>query len=187
MSWAAVVVGAVGAGTKLIVAAKQRKAAKALLAQQNPQYQIPSEVTAAASQGMPSEQYSKAMGNIQRQQMQAIGSSQDRRGGLASIGRIQAGTNDATLNLDAMNAKIKQQNQLTLAGYKDKQWMLNNKQPYDKNYNYGMQLLGSSNQNTVAGIDSFAGTIGSAAKYGAFKGKDTRGTTGGGGFNGLPE
>lgn len=189
MAWAAVVVGVGSAIYSGVKGAQQKKAGRKLLSQQTPQYNIPDSVTSAATQGLPSEQYQQAMRNIDRSGTSALAGAQDRRGGLASVGQIQQRTNDATLNVDVASAKMRQQNQRILAGYQDKQWMLNNKQPYDKNYNYGMQLLGAGNQNQSNAVDQLGGTIGSAAYMGAF---NKRGRTGlnqggysftGGGYN----
>ena len=153
----------------------QKDEGKELINRKMPQYQIPSEITAAALQGLPTEQYAQAMRKIQRQQMQAIGASQDRRGGLASIGRIQARSNDATLNLDVENAKVKQANQFRLAGYKDKQWQMNVKDPHTRDYNYGMQVLGAGNQNTMTGIDKLGAGLGYLAggMLGGSRGSDS--------------
>lgn len=175
MAWASVVVGAGSALYGAIKGGQQKREGRKLLSQPNPQYKIPDSVTSAASQGLPSEQYQQAMRNIDRSGTTALSGAQDRRSGLASIGQIQQRTNDASLNLDSLNAKTRMQNQRILAGYQDKQWMLNSKQPYDKNYNYGMQLLGAGNQNQSNAVDQLGSTIGNAAYMGAF---NKRGGTG---------
>ena len=181
MSWAAVVVGAGSAIYSGIKGAQQKKQGRQLLSQPNPQYNIPDSVTSAASQGLPSEQYQAAMRNIDRSGTTALSGAQDRGSGLASIGQIQQRTNDANLNLDVASGKMRQQNQRILAGYQDKQWMLNNKQPYDRNYNYGMQLLGAGNQNQSNAVDQLGSTIGNAAYRGAFNKKSGTGSSSGDG------
>ena len=184
MAWASVVVGAGSALYGAIKGGQQKREGRKLLSQKNPQYNIPDSVTSAASQGMPSEQYQQAMQNVGRAGTVALSGAQDRGAGLASIGQIQQRTNDATLNLDVTSAKMRQQNQRILAGYQDKQWMLNSKQPYDKNYNYGMQLLGAGNQNQSNAVDQLGSTIGNAAYMGAFN-QNRRGgsSSGGGGYS----
>ena len=117
---------------------------------------------------MPQEQYQQGKQNIDANAANALAGAQDRRGGLGMIGKIQQGSNNATLNLDALNAKARQQNQLRLAGYQDKQWQINQNQPYQRNYNYGMQLLGAGNQNEAGALDTLGSTIGNAAYRGAF-------------------
>ncbi len=64
-----------------------------------------------AQNGLPSEQYNLAMRNIQRQQMNALSRSQDRRSAGALIPAIQDNSNMATLNLDAKNAEARLGNQ----------------------------------------------------------------------------
>lgn len=147
--------GLVGGAIGLIQRGEGRNKLRHL---QRPDYEIPYEVQQAANEGLPSEQYAKAMQNINRQQLNALKAAKDRRGGLEAIGAIQQRTNDATLGLDAANAQARQQNQLRLAGYRDKAWDWNKKQKYQTDYNYAMNLLGAGNQNLVGGIDKlFAG------------------------------
>ncbi len=170
MSWVSVAVVGVGFAEKEIAANKQKKQGNALINAPMPKEGIPSEITSAAAQGLPSEQYAKAQQNILRQQATAQAAAQDRRAGLGMIGKTQQATNDAMLSLDAKNAQARQQNLLRLAQYKDKQWQVNEKDPYTRNYNYGMQVLGAGNANTVSGIDTLVGGIGDAAYMGAFGG-----------------
>lgn len=166
MAWAAIAATTISLGAKAIAGAGQKSQGNSLVNQQFPDYNIPSAITNAASQGLPSEQYAQAMQNIQRQQSATISKAQDRRSGLAAIGMAQQNSNDAMLNLDVANAKARQQNQRTLAGYQDKQWQLNTKGKYDRDYNYGMQLLGAGNQNTASAIDSLGGLAGNIALRG---------------------
>lgn len=165
-------VGSIAGGLiNLSVAGKQKRDGRNLINAKMPEYQIPTEVTQAANEGLPSEQYRQAMQNIQRQQMQSLASAQTRRGGLSSIGGIQMLSNDAMGKLDVANAQARQQNQFKLAGYKDKQWQTNIKDPYTRNYNYGMQLLGAGNANTIGGLDKVGAGLGYLAGGGAFSKK----------------
>lgn len=139
--------GFIGSGQK-------RKALALMKKNKLPAYEIPAEAVQAASEGLPSAQYNQAMQNIQRQQSNAIAASQDRRGGLANITRTQQLTNDAIGNLDAANAKARQQNLIRLGQYKEKAWDWNKKQKFLDDRQYAMSLLGAGNQNVAVGIDS---------------------------------
>jgi len=162
-----------------------RKKAKQTLAQNPyPAQEMPSEITAnqqiaqsAATQGMPSEQYEAAQKNIQRNQAAAISAAQDRRSGVQSIGAIQQQSDDATNQLNAQSAETRRQNISQLLGvnqqaasWKDKLFDWNQRQKYIQNYNYGMGLLGQSNQNILSGADRALGTIAGAAASGQFGG-----------------
>lgn len=181
--WGTLVGGIVGAGVGLITGNSQKNKAKALLGQGRPTQQVPLAVREnqdiarnQALQGLPSQQYEQAMKNIQRQTNQAIASSQDRRAGIGLIGSIQQRQNDAVGQLDAQSAAARQQNikQLlgvnnTVGGYQNQAFDWNQKQKYQQNYNYGMQLLGAGNQNIVGGIDKgVAGLMRSGAFNGLF-------------------
>lgn len=149
----------------------QRKKAKKLLkGLHQPQYTMPNEVLKnqkmaemAANEGMPSQQYTNAMKNFQRNQASALAGSMDRRSALMALPQIQRQTNDAMGNLDAQDAQMRLQNQRTLyginsqvAGYRDKEFDINKMQPYQRDYGYAMGLLGAGNQNLISGIDKLA-------------------------------
>lgn len=164
--------GLIGGGAQLlgglvggIVGAGQvRRGQNMLRNNPRPDYEIPPEAVQAASEGLPSSQYDLAMKNIQRQQAQAIQSAQDRRAGIGTLGKTQQITNDATLSLDAANARARQINQQRLIGQREKAWDWNKKQKYIQDYNYGMGLIGSGRQNIAGGFDrgiSGLGMIGS--------------------------
>lgn len=154
----------------------QKRKAKKLLqaAGEQPLYNIPQEIlrnqkTAElnAQEGMPSQQYNNAMKNIQESQRNALSSSTDRRSALMALPGIQRAANNAYGNLDSQSAQIRRQNQQTLynvgnttAGYRDKAWNTNELQPWQRKYNYGMQLMGTGNQNLTGGIDKLASGAG---------------------------
>lgn len=127
--------------------------------------------TQMAKEGMPSEQYNKAMRNIQRQQIGALRGANDRRGGLMAISGLQQGTNDALLNLAAKDAEMRNANQRNLinvnnqyGNQQNRVWDWNVRNKYQQNRNYAMSLLGAGNANKVAGVDSAisgAGYLGS--------------------------
>lgn len=159
-----------GAGIGLITGNKQKKEGRDLINQPYPEYHIPGEVTQAARSGLPSEQYAQAMKNIERQQNAAIAATQNRRAGVSAIAKTQQLTNDATLNLDVANAKARMTNLQRLGGYRDKAWDWNVRDKYNRDYGYGMQLLGAGNQNTNTGLDKLGAGVGLLAGGGAFNG-----------------
>lgn len=151
----------------------QKRKAKKLLqaAGEQPIYNIPQEILKNqkqaelnAQEGMPSQQYNNAMKNIQRAQTNALSSSLDRRSALMALPRLQQQATDAYGNLDAQDAQMRRQNQQTLynvgnttAQYRDKAWNTNELQPWQRKYNYGMQLLGAGNQNFTGGLEKLVG------------------------------
>jgi hypothetical protein len=150
---------------------QRRKAKKELAKLQRPEYTIPEEITRsqkmaemAANEGLPSQQYNQAMQKIQRNQANAVAAATDRRSALMALPRIQQQANDASLNLDAMDAQARMNNLKTLysvsgqtAGYKDKAFQINKLQPYNQNLNYYNSLLGAGNQNMLGGADKLLG------------------------------
>lgn len=164
MSWVAAAVAATAATAKIAGAISQKRKAKKALKEAGKET-VSQELLAnqrmakeRAAEGLPSEQYANAMKNIQRSQLTALKGARDRRGGLASIGEIQQGTNDAYLDLDIADANAKRDNERILmavnnqvGGKKDNMW--------ERQYNYGMSLLGASNQNWIGAFDS-AGAAG---------------------------
>lgn len=160
-----------------------RKKAKQTLAQSPyPTQEMPSEITenqqiarGAAIEGMPAEQYAQAQKNIQRNQAAALAAAQDRRSGVQSIGAIQQQSDDASNQLAGQSAEMRRQNISQLLGvnqqaasWKDKLFDWNQKQKYIQQYNYGMGLLGQSNQNLLSGADRALGTIAGAVSSGMF-------------------
>jgi hypothetical protein len=157
---------------------QRRKAKKLLKGLHQPQYTIPNEVLKnqkmaemGANEGMPSQQYTNAMKNIQRNQASVLSGARDRRSALMALPQIQRQSNDAMGNLDAQDAGMRLQNQKTLyginsqvAGYRDKEFDINRMQPYQRDYNYAMGLLGAGNQNLVSGADKLLAGAGQLAQ-----------------------
>lgn len=166
--------GLIKTGVGLFQTGKANKLLKGL---QYPNEQIPQEITDAAATGLPSEQYNLAMKNIQRQQLQALRGTQDRRGGLGLISGIQTGTNDATAKLDSENAAARQNNLFRLASWKDKIWQNNIKDKYTRDYDYAMKLKGMGNQNTFGGFDQILGSGTTFAGSGGFNSGGRTGNT----------
>lgn len=166
----------------------KKKANNILKANPYPTQPLPEEVAAnqqiaqgEATQGLPSEQYEAAKRNIQRNQAAAVSAAGTSPGGaVRNIGAIQQASNDASANLDAQNAEARRQNISQLLGvnqqaasWKDKLFDWNSRQKYIQNYNYGMGLLGQSNQNIIGGADKLLGTAAGAAASGVFGGGRT--------------
>lgn len=169
MSWIGVGTSVVGGALSFFGGAAQKREAKKLLAQnQEAQRGIDSEnagtlgiATDMANTGLPSQQYAKALQNINRSQNAAISTAQSRRGALGSISSIQRNTNDALLGLDVQNANARNQNMKNLLGVRrsitgDKQARVLG----DKDY--AMSLQGQGNANQMGGIDRAIGGVGTA-------------------------
>jgi hypothetical protein len=152
------------------------------LAKQNvrPVYNIPQEITAnqqmaqqQATMGLPGAQYAQGIRNIDRNANNALSASQDRGGGLSSIGAIQQGSNDASLNLTAMDSQqrvanlrnLMAQNQ-TMAQYRDKQWGWNDQSKYQENAAAIRALRGAGNANINTGLNGIIGAGVTAATGG---------------------
>lgn len=110
--------------------------------------------------GLPSEQYNRAMRDIQRQQLTAMRFAGSRRGSLMALPAILQGTNDATLNLNSADANQRVNNQRYAMGINDKvaQWKSNlfkqnTLDPYNRRRDEMMGQMGSGNQNLIGGID----------------------------------
>lgn len=181
-SWAAIVVGVVGAGVSIYNGIKQRNDAKKKLAALDnkdvPQALLDNQTIATqqANQGLPSEQYAMAMKNIDRQNSFALTRSNSRRGGLGLIPYIQQSSDDAYGKLDAANAAARLQGQNRLMGVNSQIAGIKN-QKYQADYNYAMSLEGAGNQNINNGIDSGLAAAGKGASaYG--KSRSSRGLYG---------
>jgi hypothetical protein len=189
-----------GAGGALIGLASGffgKKKANSILKQNPfPTQGMPNEIAAnqqiaqaEATEGMPSEQYAAAQKNIQRSQQAAVSAASASPGGaVRNIGAITQAANDATGQLNAQSAEMRRQNigqelgaNTAAASWKDKLFDWNNKTKFAMNYNYGMGLLGQSNQNIMAGADKLLGTTAGAAASGLF-GSSSGG--GGGSYSG---
>lgn len=177
--------GASGVLQGLIGGGQRRKAKKLLSTLQEPMYEVPNEVLQSqkmaqigASEGLPSQQYKQAAQNIARQQNQAIQSSMDRRGGLMNVAKSQQIATDALLDLDVADANARLANRRTLydvnnqvAGYRDRAFDINRLQPYLRNRQYAMSLLGAGNQNLWGGVDkAIGGAFGSVGNSGGGQG-----------------
>jgi hypothetical protein len=164
----------------LIGGGQKRKGKKLLNSLQFPEEQLAGELTenqnlarTRAVSGIPSEQYAKAMKDIQRNQLTAFRTAKGGRGGLGNIAGILQGTNDATLDLNAKDAMMRVDNEGRLinvnnniAGWKSKLFDINKRKPYEEQRNYAYGLLGAGNSNIMAGIDQGTAGVGTALTAG---------------------
>lgn len=151
-----------------------------------PKYEIPKEVFEVtqraeemARTGMPEASRMQALQGAQQSALFGMRAAQDRRGGLAALGNIQAGLDRANLSVAAQDASMRQQNMvraqqalMTQAQYKDKafgnQWQswMNKEQQRRAN-------IGAGLQNIMGGIDF----VGSMAAMGLLGGAGKTTTT----------
>jgi hypothetical protein len=110
------------------------------------------------------------MKDIQRQQLFALQSAHDRRGGIGALAGIQQGTNDASLNLNVQDAQMRLQNQARLIAQNSRVGNIkrdlydkNIRQKYNRDYDYAMGLVGAGNQNLISGMDKYLGGAGNLA------------------------
>lgn len=166
--WGAIIQG----GTNLIgsliaagAAKKQRKQGQKILDRIGEET-VPQEILAnqnqakqIAGQGLPQEQYNRAMKNIQRQQLMALRGAGDRRGGLTTLTTIQQNADDALLDLDATDAQQRIRNQQILMNANED--VGNRKQKiWERQYEYGQGLLGAGNTNKTSALDRGAAGLG---------------------------
>jgi hypothetical protein len=154
--------------------------------QAEPKYEIPKEVFQAtqmaqemAQTGMPEASRMQALQGAQQSALFGMRGAQDRRGGLASLGNIQAQMDRSNLAVAAQDASMRLQNQrfaqqalMTQAQYRDKafanQWQswMNREQQRRANVGAGLQ-------NIMGGLD----LAGSMYAMGAFGGGGETPTT----------
>lgn len=184
--WGAAVGGLVGGGISLVSGLSQKKKAHDLLNQNKyPIYQIPKAIKdnltnaqAQANTGLPSQTYNNAAKDIQRNQVATLLSAQRTRKGLPAIVDAQGKTNDAFGKLNAADASARVANEKQLYGinaqygnYENSAFNWNQKNKYEENRQYGMQLLGAGNQNFTGGLDKIGGALALFAGSGGFRGR----------------
>lgn len=164
----------IGGGIQAIAGARKMKKLEKL----EPKYTIPTEVktglnlaTTMAGTGMAAEQYQKASQQNQNSANFALRALQDRRSGLAGIGNIQQGLNNANLGLSAQDANMRQQNQRFLysalmnsASFKDKLFA-NQWQSWSNKYQQARANVGAGLQNVMGGVDNL-GALGMSSGIG---------------------
>jgi hypothetical protein len=156
--------------------------------QPEPKYEIPKEVFQATQQaqemaqtGMPEASRMQALQGAQQSALFGMRAAQDRRGGLASIGNIQAGLDRTNLAVAAQDAAMRQQNQrfaqqalMTQAQYRDKAFS-NQWQSWMNKEQQRRALIGAGMQNIMGGFD----LAGSMMAMGALGGGDITNNFGG--------
>lgn len=158
--------------------------------QAEPKYEIPKEVFQAtqmaqemAQTGMPEASRMQALQGAQQSALFGMRAAQDRRGGLASIGNIQAGLDRSSLSVAAQDAATRLQNQrfaqqalMTQAQYRDKAFA-NQWQSWMNREQQRRAMVGAGLQNIMGGLDiagsmAAMGALGGAGKTASFGGTD---------------
>lgn len=168
MALPALAILGIASGAKALLGAGQAIAAGRR--KEEPKYEIPKEVGQAiglaqgmAQEGMPEAQRMAALQNIQQSAVMGMRGAQDRRGGLASIGNVQAQQDRSVLSLAAQDAAARQQNQRFLysalmagAQYQDKAFA-NRWQSWMNREQQRRALIGAGIQNIGGAVDTFTG------------------------------
>jgi len=155
-------------GLSMLKGGRQKREAKKLAANNpRPDMPIPTAILESqklaksmAEEGLPSEQYTKGLKNIDRTATSALRGATDRRGGLMSVGQVQATKNDALGNLDVADANARQRNQINLINqtnqlgrYQQNAWDWNKKQKFLETAASVRALMGAGNANFNQGLD----------------------------------
>ena len=178
MAWAAVIAGGVSLASGLIAkgaANKRRKAAEGALEGQANSFQSNKSILDYYNEAKKrynadptqTSTYKIQKQNIDSNTAQAIGSSQDRHGGLASISRIMQGANDAS-GKAVMNAEEVQGQNLNRMGQAAGIKTTEDQKKFDMIYNLNAMKAGQAAQasniaseNMYKGLGSIASGLGS--------------------------
>ena len=111
-----------------------------------------------------SQFYQNAQNNIQRNLTTGINATQTRRGGLATIGALTQGSDDASAKagITAENMQGQQLGQLTQAARMKEQ---EDNKKYDMLYNLKAMKAGAANQQQAAGLQNMFQGLGNAGNY----------------------
>ena len=111
-----------------------------------------------------SQFYQQAQNNIQRNLATGINASSTRRGGLAAIGGLTQGADDASARagVTAENMQGQQLGQLEQAA---RMKSAEDSKKYDMIYNLKAMKAGAANQQQAAGLQNMFGAAGSASDY----------------------
>lgn len=157
-----------------------------------PKYEIPKEVFEVtqraeemARTGMPEASRMQALQGAQQSALFGMRAAQDRRGGLAAIGNIQAGLDRSSLQVAAQDASMRQQNMIraqqalmTQAQYRDKAFA-NQWQSWMNEEQRRRSLVGAGLQNIMGGLDLAGSMMAMGALAGGGGGKTITKTTAG--------
>jgi hypothetical protein len=155
----------VQAGTGIYQAYQGNKLANSM---ERPDYSIPQEVLdnltdsqIQALRGLPEEQRQQYMENIMRSAQTSISALGDRKGGLAGMSSVQQQQNDAYKNLLSIDAQKREENERnlqatrnTMSEYKDKQFQMNEMQPFQDTMAAAEGMQGAGIQNIMGGVTS---------------------------------
>lgn len=180
----------VSGGLSMLKGGRQKREARKMAeANVRPDMPIPSAILESqkmaksmAQEGMPSEQYTKGLKNIDRSATNALRGATDRRGGLAAVGQVQATRNDALGNLDVADANMRQRNQMNLINqtnqlgrYQQNAWDWNKRQKFLETANAARALMGAGAMNANQGLDRL---LTGAAEGGAYAESKIKGNSG---------
>ena len=114
-----------------------------------------------ALRGLPAEQRQQYLDNVMRAQQASLGAMGDRKAGLAGLAGVQQQATDAYRNMLSMDsqARMNAEQRLqsvrgTMADYKDKQFNLNEMQPYQNTMQAAEAMKGAGLQNIMGGVQS---------------------------------
>tara|TARA_R110001592_G_scaffold1340_1_gene7933 strand:- start:14661 stop:15245 length:585 start_codon:yes stop_codon:yes gene_type:complete len=133
-----------------------------------PVYNIPQEILdnltdsqIQALRGMPAEQKQQYIDNVMRSQQASFGALGDRKAGLAGIAGVQQNAIDGYRNMLSMDAQQRQTNEQALQGvrsnlaeYKDKEFQMNQMNPYQETMQAAEAMKGAGIQNLMGGVTS---------------------------------
>ena len=154
---------AVQAGTGIYQAIKGRQLANSTA---RPDYSIPQEMLdmmtdseVQALRGLPAEQRQQYLDNVMRAQQASLEAMGDRKAGLAGLAGVQQQATDAYRNMLSMDsqARMDAEQRLqgvrgTMADYKDKQFQVNEMQPYQNTMQAAEAMKGAGLQNIMGGV-----------------------------------
>lgn len=146
---------------------------------ERPNYSIPQEVLdnltdaeIQALRGLPAEQRQQYLDNVMRSQQASLGAMDDRKGGLAGLAGVQQQSTDAYRNLLSMDAQARMDAEQRLQGVrtqvadaKDKEWQLNELNPYMETMQAAEAMRGAGLQNIMGGATAGAQMGLDYAKY----------------------
>jgi len=174
VTWVASAIGAASTtmGALQYFGGKRKSREAGRLAEQRPQFEVPEEIIQnvqlakqQAMVGMPEEQRRAAMRDISRSQAFTAGQLGTRKAGLTGLGALNQQTQDASLNLAAQDAAMRQANQGRvfeqqdlLGQYRAQEFEINRLQPHLQQLQAlrgeSQGLLGAGLQNIGAGIQT---------------------------------
>jgi len=158
---------AIQAGTGIYQAVKGSQLANSM---DRPDYSIPQEMLdmmtdsqIQALRGLPAEQRQQYLDNTMRAQQASLGAMGDRQAGLAGLAGVQQSATDAYRNLLSMDSQARMEAEQRLQGvrgqmsdYKDKEFQMNQMQPYQDTMQAAEAMKGAGLQNIMGG--AMAGT-----------------------------